>query len=297
MGAKTETLPMPQSNDAALRLGSVLVATDFSPASQKAVLCATAVARRHGATIFLFHVVSSRSEKALMDGWRQGQAEVMGHLLADRLDGIQYELIVRCGQIHTALARVIAEKHVGLVVLGTRGRTGMSKLILGSVAEEIFRQARCPVITVGPNVSDQAAQAGPERILAATGFAPHSLHAVEYATRLAQYLNSSLALVNVVTDPAKAHGEAHEKARSERLKRLEALVRADLPLASKREFFVEFGSAPERILHTAARWKANLIVLGLREVEELKRRETTWAKAYEVVCNASCPVMTVHGGG
>lgn len=280
------------ANETSLKLGSVVVATDFSPASQKAVLCATAIARRHGTTIFLFHVVASQSEKAVMEGWRQGQAEVMSHLLADRLDGIHYELIVRSGEICQTLADVLREKNVGLIVLGTRGRRGMRKFILGSVAEKIFRQARCPVITVGPSVSDQAAQAEPARILAATGFAPHSLHAVEYARRFAEYLHASLGLVNVVTDPAKAGG-SQEQSQKERLQRLQALVRPDA--TPKPEYFVEFGSAPEGVLRAAAQWNAKLIVLGLHNIEEFKRRETTWAKAYEIVCNAACPVMTVHG--
>lgn len=291
MAVKTESVATKPST---LKLSSVLVATDFSPASQKAVLCATAVARRHGATIFLFHGVSSPSERSVMEGWRQGQAEVMSHLLADRLDGIQYELIVRSGPICKSLAQVMAEKQVDLVVLGSRGRTGMRKLILGSVAEKIFREARCPVITVGPNVSATAAQAEPQHILAATGFAPHSLHAVEYATKFAEYLHSSLALVNVVTDPAKASAEAQERTRSERIRQLQALIAPGSELNP--ELFVEFGSAPQGILCTAAQWKANLIVLGLHDVEEFKRRETTWAKAYEIICEASCPVMTVHGG-
>ncbi len=173
----------------------------------------------------------------------------------------------------------------------------MSKLILGSVAETIFRQAQCPVITVGPNVSEQGAQAEPKRILAATGFATHSLQAVEHATRLAHHLNASLGLVNVVTDPVKAHGLSREKTRSERLRKLEGLIPAEPAEAeSTTQLFVEFGSATEGILRIADRWKANLIVLGLRDVEESRRRETTWAKAYEIVCDAACPVMTVHGG-
>ena len=291
MAVETQTSATDPST---LKLSSVLVATDFSPASQRAVLCATAVARRHGATIFLFHVVASQSERAVMEGWRQGQAEVMSHFLANRLDGVQYELIVRSGGICATLAQVLTEKKIDLVVLGTRGRTGMRKLILGSVAEKIFRQARCPVITVGPNVSDAAAQAEPEHILAATGFAPHSLQAVKYASKFAEYLHSSLALVNVVTDPAKAAGGEQERTRSERLRRLKALAGPGTGLMPER--FVEFGLAPQGVLRTAAHWKANLIVLGLHDVDECKRRETTWTKAYEIICNASCPVMTVHGG-
>ncbi len=122
MSPTTETIRPPQSSASVPRLGSVLVATDFSPASEKAVLCATAVARRQHAPIVLFHVVNSQSERAVMDGWRAGQAEVMSHLLADHLDGLQYELLVRTGAVCDALEQVIAERNVGFVVLGTRGQ-------------------------------------------------------------------------------------------------------------------------------------------------------------------------------
>jgi len=71
-----------------VKLSSVLVATDFSAASDKAVLYATAIARRHRSKLFLVHVVTSRSEGALMDGWRAGQQEITKQLLADHLDGI-----------------------------------------------------------------------------------------------------------------------------------------------------------------------------------------------------------------
>jgi nucleotide-binding universal stress UspA family protein len=76
--------------------------------------------------------------------------------------------------------------------------------------------------------------------------------------------------------------------------RLHALISSDRHLPWPPEFFVEFGSAPEKILETAARWNPNLIVLGLHHIEEASRTETTWAKAYEIVSNASCPVLTVR---
>jgi nucleotide-binding universal stress UspA family protein len=125
-----------------------------------------------------------------------------------------------------------------------------------------------------------------------TGFAPQSLYAVEYALWLARELQSSLALLHVVTDGPSTQNL--EPIRGERLTRLQALIGSNERLPSRPEFFVEFGSAPERILETAARWNPNLIVLGLHHVEEASRKETTWAKAYEVVCKASCPVLTVR---
>ena len=172
----------------AAKLDNVLVATDFSAASKEAVLYATAIARRHHSKLIITHVVTSRSDTALMDGWRAGQAEIIEQLLANRLDGIEHELIVKSGEIWEVLSRLIAEKRIDLVVVGTRGRTGVMKFLLGSVAENIFRRAPCPVLTVGPNIADQDPEIGPERILAATGFAAHSVHGVRYAIGLAQNL-------------------------------------------------------------------------------------------------------------
>lgn len=277
-----------------LKLSKVLVATDFSSFSKMAVLYATSIARRHGAKLFVTHVVTSRSERALMDGWRAGQTEIMEHLLANRLDGIEHELVVRSGDLWTVLSQLIAEMAIDLVVVGTRGRTGVQKFILGSAAQSIFRQAPCPVLTVGPSIADQDPEIGHERILAATGFAPHSLVAVRYAMKFAQDLNSPLALVNVVTD-SNLSGKARDRVKDERLAKLRALIPADIHLPAEPSFFVEFGSAPEKILEAATRWKANLIVLGLRHVEETSRGEATWAKAYKIVCQASCPVLTVRG--
>jgi nucleotide-binding universal stress UspA family protein len=277
-----------------LKLDNVLVATDFSAASKKAVLFATSIARRHGSKLFMANVVTSRSESALMDGWRAGQFEITEQLLANHLDGIKHELIVRPGHIWEVLSHLIAERDIGLVVIGTRGRTGVRKLILGSVAENIFRQAPCPVLTVGPSISGQDPEVGPERILATTGFAAHSLFAVRYAIGLAQDLHSCLALLHVVTDGPEVSGGAKVSKKDECLAKLRTLIPADIHLASEPLFFVEFGSAPEKILERATDWKANLIVLGLRHVQERSRGETTWAKAYEIVCEATCPVLTVR---
>jgi nucleotide-binding universal stress UspA family protein len=245
-----------------LKLRNVLVATDFSSHSEMAVLYATSIARRHGSKLFLTHVVTSRSDKDLMDGWRAGQTEITNQLIANRLDGIEHELVVKSGDIWAVLSQLIAELRIDLVVVGTRGRTGVRKFILGSVAQSIFRQAPCPVLTVGPSIADQDPEKGPECILTATGFAPHSLLAVRYALSLAQALHSSLALLNVVTDASQMSGDAKARTADERRAQLRRLIPSDVHMPSEPVFFVEFGSAAEKILQTAATWKANLIVLG-----------------------------------
>jgi len=242
--------------------------------------------------MFLANVVSSRNENTVMDAWRAGQAEVTRHLIADHLDGVQYELAVRQGEIWDALSGLIAAKDVTLVVVGTRGRTGVRKLVLGSVAESIFRKAPCPVISVGPNVSSEHAARTADRILVATGLAAHSTHAVPFGVKLATTLHSTIALVNVVTrvDPK----DSHETVERDRQRILEGLLPSEARPDSAPAFFVEFGPAAEQIVRAAARWKASLIVLGLREVEETSRKETTWATAYEIISRAGCPVLTLR---
>jgi nucleotide-binding universal stress UspA family protein len=274
------------------KLDKILAATDFSPASKMALLYAISIARRHATKLFVVHVSSSQSEGNLMDAWRAGQTEMMDHLIAGRLKGVQHELLVKSGDVWPVLSHLIEEYGIDLVVVGTRGRTGVWKLLLGSVAERIFRQASCPVLTVGPNVSGQDPEVGPQRILVPTGFAPQSLYAVKYALWLAQELQSSLALLHVVTD--RPGTQDQERIWSERTARLRALIPSGEHLPSPPESVVEFGEVSEKILETATRWNPNLIVLGLHHIEEASRTETTWAKAYEIVCSANCPVLTVR---
>jgi nucleotide-binding universal stress UspA family protein len=277
-----------------VKLDNVLVATDFSTASKEAVLYATAIARRHNSKLFIVHVVTSRSESALMDGWRAGQAEIIEQLLANRLDGIEHELVVKTGQVAEVLSRFIVEQRIDLVVVGTRGRTGVLKLLLGSVAENIFRRALCPVLTVGPNISSQNPEMAPERILASTGFAAHSVFGVRYAISLAQNLHASIALLHVVTEAAELSGDAKSHTVTDRVGKLRTLIPANVNLASEPLLLVEFGPAPEKILQTAAAWNANLIVLGLHNVQEASTGKETWARAYEIVSRANCPVLTVR---
>jgi len=134
----------------------------------------------------------------------------------------------------------------------------------------------------------------PERILTATGFAPHSIFGVRYAIGLAQDLRSSVALLHVIPGTGELSEDAKNKARDEGLTRLRALFSKEIRLPSEHLFLVEFGSAPEKILEVATSWRANLIVLGLHRLPEASKDETTFVKAYEIVSKASCPVLTVR---
>jgi nucleotide-binding universal stress UspA family protein len=129
--------------------------------------------------------------------------------------------------------------------------------------------------------------------LVPTGFAPQSLRAITYASWLAKQMGASMALLHVVTDSTGTHDEA--RLRSERLERLRATVSAGQPGRLHPEFLIEFGSVSEKVLETAVRWRADLVVLGVHGVErEAPDSETTMAKASEIVRSAFCPLLTTR---
>ena len=140
-------------------LKSILVAFDFSEASQKPLRHALAVARHYKAKFYLAHVVSNLGytiagpealNLALEKSQREAQELERKLLASGALAGLQYEFLVLEGNVCEQLEGVIQEKQVDLVVVGTHGRGALGKLVLGSTAEQIFRRANCFVDTVGP---------------------------------------------------------------------------------------------------------------------------------------------------
>ena len=142
-----------------IRLKSVLLATDFSEASQRPLGHALAIARHYGAKFYLAHVVSShgytivgpQALELVSEAVTRDLQQMERELVAEgSLAGMDHEFLVRQGIVPEELQSIIAQKQIDLVVLGTHGRQGFGKLILGSVAEQIFRNADWFVMTVGP---------------------------------------------------------------------------------------------------------------------------------------------------
>ena len=278
-----------------ISLASILVATDFSSASQAALAYALSIARRYGATLYLAHIVRDSARAVVDDAWREGQRLTTDLLVSGQLRGIPHKLLVGQGEIWEGLSPLITQNHIDLLVVGTRGRSGLAKMLLGSVAERIFRQACCPVLTVGPNSPDPATQeSGLRRILYATDFTPQSLFASNYAFSLAHQYQARLILLHVVREPADAtlqKGRALEEAQE----RLRALIPADAGLQFEPEFVVGFGTPGTRILEVASEKTPELIVLGVTQPAAGGLGGRRWTVASEIAAQAPCPVLTVRG--
>lgn len=282
-----------------VRFQNILLATDFSPASETALYFSLSIAKRYGARIFLAHVVSPPAmawtteavQRAVNDAWRDAHTVMTDQLIAGRLDDIENHVVVVSGDTWEELSKMIDKFKIDLLVVGTRGRTGVMKVLLGSTAESIFRQAPCPVLTVGPKIGRGPLEHGPKRILYSTGFLPQSLQAGDYALSLAQQQNGALAMLHVIREVPDSQQKRTELEK-DALEKLRSLVPADAKLSAPPDLHVAFGSPADAILKLTHEWKPDMIVLGVRRPEKDARRITR-ATAYNVISNAPCPVLTV----
>ncbi len=275
---------------------NILFATDLSPSAENALSYAVEIARRYHATVYAVHVIGP-DVYALVPpiGWPKFADEEeefrreSRHHLDEQLRDLPHEIIFQSGDTWPTLAEVIQKKRVDLLVLGTHGRTGLEKVLLGSVAEEIFRQALCPVLTVGPRSSLRPKNVAElNRILYATDFSPESLAAAPYAISLAREHRAQLILLHSMEDAGEVSVLRYT---------LRDLVPFGADLRCQPDCVVERGAPANKILEVSEGHGADMIVLGVHGADGHLARITHFVRsdAYKIVTQAKCPVFTVRG--
>lgn len=273
----------------------ILYATDFSGPSRAALPYALSLARRYQANVVVLNVVpvppvagSSAMQTVTAQAMREAQ-EAIAHL-EPMCKKTAHRMLIRKGDVWTEIAQVIEEEKADLVVSGTHGRTGVSKVLMGSVAEKVFRQAPCPVLTVGPNITGEPdSVADIHSILFPTDFTPESLAAASYAISLAREHQARLFLLHVVESDATGDEEASLQ------DRLRSLVGSETGLWCEPKAQVATGNAANEINRLAEELAVDLIVLGPKRRPILPGATHLPAStAYRVVSQASCPVLTVR---
>ena len=281
------------ANSDRLPFRHILVATDFSPASTQAVLQAVAFAKLYSSSLFIANILPPDAPRSASDdAWRAGQRLETELLVGGQLRGVDHKLVVGSGEIWEGLSRAVAHYAIDLIVVGTRGRTGLARVLLGSVAERIFRKSNCPVLTVGPRSIAVSSDTIIRRVLFATDFTQHSLYALPYAISVARQSGASLALLHLVPDLAKESVPSKESSLEAVRQRLRELVPQDAGIAEP-DVVVGFGKPVTRILAVAAEQAPELIVMGLRQpADPLAGRR--WMTAFEIAGKANCGVLTVR---
>jgi nucleotide-binding universal stress UspA family protein len=281
---------------------NILFATDFSSASDTALSYVLGVARSHDSKVIVTHAVPQQP----LDGftpsaplveidreWRDAQQKLQEYRDTDTFIGLRHEFVLEHGDPIRVIKDLVAHEGVDLVVLGTHGRTGFRKLFSGSLTEEIFREVTCPILVIGPNSATQTARLWqPQRILFATEFCPGSRHALPYAIALTEEHHATLTLLHVVPlVPWEQQTELTELYQQ----RLREIV-ASSATSLKMEFSIRFDLATPGILAAARDQHADLIVMGARRTPFGEfESHVPGSTAYEVICNAHCPVLTVRG--
>ena len=288
-----------------IQLKNILFATDFSPAACAAIPYAARLAELYGAKLWALHVsppaINPMTDPSTWD-YAQEAAErkkqEQRRALLSTFSGLRAQVLIEEGELRSTFESVISEYDIDLVVMGTHGRTGVSKLVLGSVAEEIFRSASCPVLTVGPHLAiGSHRNAAISRILLATDFGPAATAAAGHAVGLAVQCKACLTILHVGEEPNAHNVGQWPEIEAAALRHLEELVPPEATHWCVPDYVVEHGEPAQRILDVAQQQGSNLIVLGIRPSRGVHGAAThlPFATAHKVVSRAGCPVLTVRG--
>jgi len=282
----------------------ILVATDGSEAATAAVERAAALGARYDATVTALFAVESSPFDALRGGDGADDAdEAAESVLADAREriadrGVAVESVTREGPAHEAVAEFVAERGVDLVVVGSSGRGGIGRRLLGSTTERVVRTAGVPTLVVHAD-DDPAA---PVRLLYPTDGSEESDAALPYAVDLAEEFGASLRILSVVDDRAFGVGNALSGVLPEMREHHQDAVDRAAEYADDHGVLPEpaviQGVPYEEIVSDAGVSSVDLIVMGSHGVTGVEHA-LIGSVAEKVLRRASMPVLVVpsDGGG
>lgn len=293
---------------------SIICATDFSDLSSHAVSYGIGLAKGFSAKLYLCHVIDLSSatmygEAAFAFDAQYRRMEEYAHERLRRLIGenqVEWEALVTTGRASDEIAKMAEEKGTDLVITATRGRSGLKRLLLGSVTEHLMRTLPCPLLTVCRHEKDSTAFLNQaisfKRILIGCDFSADSNLAFQYGLSLAQEFQSELHLVHVIEPPVykdlpKAVEDARERIRQNLHQHLNERLEGMLPKEAlnwcKPKTMLLAGYPHEELSKYAFVQDIDLIVLGVTGREQA---ESTFVGSTtdRVIRNASCAVLSVR---
>jgi nucleotide-binding universal stress UspA family protein len=288
-----------------IQLKNILFATDFTHSAQLALSYACSLAHGYEADVYsvnvLPHLVFVEGVQPDPEQIRLSAEQQLTALVgSESFRGIRHKELIKEGEVAEVLSTMVRNYEIDLIVIGTSGRRGLQKLLMGSVAEEVFRNAECPVLTVGPHATNWPADGKLRHILYATDFGPESVHGLPYAISLAEENRARLTLLHVAPEPVGPLPEPQpgtvplldpDEVAAYSEEQLRALIPEGAQLWHEPEYMVQFGPPAETIVKVAAE-RADMIVLGVKRPTALTKHLGAGV-AYRVACEATCPVLSV----
>lgn len=297
----------------------ILVATDYGASATLALDYACAIANMFGAELHILHVLEDPLPLGV-PRYGADPGEILETLvrndsvfLGERTKLLQVkpgpEVIraVKVGYASDEIHRYASEHDIDLIVLGTRGQHGLSRAVMGSVAEKTVRIAKCPVLTTHYSHSRELEKIDRSitfrTILVATDFSPAANRARDLALNFATKFGSEVHLLNVVEEPTPLPGpeglwirpenitptdiEEASKKLADNVAALEAQSTCPMVRA------VKAGYPTDVIQRYAEEHQVDLIVVGTQGHRGLAHL-LLGSVAEKIVRSASCPVLTTH---
>ncbi len=288
-------------NTTEFHLNSILLPTDFSDSSDRAAYVARGLASHFRSKLFMVHAVWQKNYEwdelyELEPGEDLGRKLTKQFVVNHKLDVLPHEMVVLSGSPLDVIAKVVEEKNIDLIVLGTNGLQGPAKLLFGNYSEQIYRNAICPVLTVGPHVTATKCSGSFQSIvLALNPESAAAADALRYAIALTRACDAYLTVASILPESHGAHGEKLYRMEEERRAEMLKMIRENqLALPHKPEIIVETGHISEEIIKIAVGCGADLIVKGIRPPEGGSGlSHSLKGHTYPISVNAHCPVLTV----
>jgi nucleotide-binding universal stress UspA family protein len=296
----------------------ILCPIDFSEISRHALDHAVALAKWYGAALEVLYVHTTSMPilvaaplpfvrpAALDNAERATILQAMAEYVADdRSTGVKVDTVLE--EHHDIAGAIVARAaswRAELIVLGTHGRSGWQRLVLGSIAEKVLRKAQCPVLTVPPRAQQviPGAVVAIERIVCPIDFSPASTRALRHAMSLARQAGTGARLTVAhiielppdVPEPPLPEFSASRALRFEQARRsLRDALPARLRTVCDIDQLLLVGKPYKEILRLAEEQQADVIVMGVqgRGAADLLFFGST---TQHVVRAARCPVLTVR---
>lgn len=292
----------------------IICSTDFSDLSNHAVKYAIALAKEFKAKLYLCHVIDLSSATMYgeatfaFEAQSRHMEEYAYHQLNEQMEGqeLEWEPLITTGRAADEIARLIKENDVDLSIIATRARSGLKRLVLGSVTEQLMRITACPIMVIRGPDKDTSTSFEPKvnykKILVGCDFSNNSIMAYQYGLSIAQEFQSDLYLAHVIPpfiykDLPKSINETRDKLsddlRVELKNRLESLVPAEAKNWCNPKTVLLAGDPHIELIKFALVQDMDLIVVGVKGqslVESLLVGSTT----DRIVRGATCPVLCVR---
>jgi nucleotide-binding universal stress UspA family protein len=287
----------------------ILVPTDFTAQSDAALTYARLFARTFNASLHLMHVTATNSPPPHAAAKFAGGRPAAMTPLRDRITDEDRRRLITVRVVEGTdpagpITRYAETTNAGLIVMGTHGRGGIARLVMGSVAETVVRTAPCPVLTV--HAAPRSSVVGIRRILVPTDFSAASDAAFDWARVLGSRFAAPVHLLHVLPEINLDGGRGSEdfvtespEARSLRLadarERLTHRLPTDARTSPRITTEVVFGAPAKTIEGYAADNGFDLIVMGTHGRTGIAHL-LEGSVAERVVRGAASPVMTIRGG-